>query len=683
MDYILRHIDWKGEGDILDPACGSGGFLVRALNVLLDDMKQRNISEEVRLKAISRVVGLDINPFATHIAEMNLLFLILDTYLRAREEAQKEGKDLRLGRLPVHTMDSLLGTVSGPQGEGTTRSLFMPLAQLGSLEEAFQARDKLGEYDYLVMNPPYVRNERLPEEPRQIYRHVFNDVAAMNADIFTYFMKKAVLWLKDETGRLGVIVSLGLADSGANEKLRKFLSGYTIERVVSLEWCQVFVANVNPILLFLKRATPPPGHKVALVHGISSLEDLDKEKGQVTYIEQERWLKLAPDGSWRVEVKESDLSILEKMRTVPARLRGHYGIEMGPRSGEHALIGDDPTGMKNPYPLLDGREVKAWSIEWQGNYIDYQPHLIEASKNLEFFKAPKVLSRRISLTTQAAVDDSSKPLRLFRNTVMVVQSPLRELNEHPYVVASLMNSLPLRYYAFLMLRSGVIQQGYSTFYAAVIGSLPVPDASYKDSGICNSLNTLSHQAHALSGEMVNGDKELLQEVDHLLGKNLIPFAQLPLSDLSGYFAEVDMATAQVSETGELTCSKMGIIKGHPAILQYIVSRATLQGRDSLSKMAIENFLVPKELGACIEALHQMDIWAQRKPTLSVKLADVQAEIDRLLLSTFTVLTDDDRKHIQERAKQFPLNQVLLTDIPGAPTRRIPIKYWEIGERYRS
>lgn len=42
------------------------------------------------------------------------------------------------------------------------------------------------------MNPPYVRNERLPKEPRVHYRKVFNDVAAMNADIFTYFVRKTI-----------------------------------------------------------------------------------------------------------------------------------------------------------------------------------------------------------------------------------------------------------------------------------------------------------------------------------------------------------------------------------------------------------------------------------------------------------------------------------------------------------
>jgi DNA segregation ATPase FtsK/SpoIIIE-like protein len=90
----------------------------------------------------------------------------------------------------MYTIDSLLGTIPHPQIGGTTRSIFIPLVQLAELEEAIQARDKLGEYKYLVMNPPYVRNERLPEEPRDHYRKVFGDVAAMNADISTSYLQR-------------------------------------------------------------------------------------------------------------------------------------------------------------------------------------------------------------------------------------------------------------------------------------------------------------------------------------------------------------------------------------------------------------------------------------------------------------------------------------------------------------
>jgi len=679
VDYILRYVGWKGEGVLLDPACGSGGFLVRAANVLLQDMEKRGISEEARLKALPKVVGLDINPFATHIAEMNLLFLILDIYLMAKQQA--EGKEFSLERLPVYTLDSLLGTAPGLQG-GTTRNLFVPLAAVEELEEAVKVRDRVGEYDYLVMNPPYVRNERLPEAPRSRYRSLFQDVVSGNADIFTYFVKKDLDWLKDGSGRLGIIVSYGLAEAAANNKLRKFLAQYTIERVVPLEWCEVFAANVNPVLLFVKKAHPEPDHKVIFVHSTRTLKDLDEDKGELTHIPQEKWLALAPDGTWRLEVKEKDLPVLEKMKAFPSRLTGGYGLALRTISGGRTLVSDDPSELAKPYPLLDGREVKAWSIEWQGRFIDYQPKLISDPKTLEFFQAPKVALRRISLTSQAAVDEGTGASFLARNTVMVVRSPLKELNDYPYVMAALINSLPTRYYAFLMLRAGVVQKGYSTFYSGVIGNLPVPEGTFKDEGIRGKLDDLSHQAHRIAKEMVDGDNNLLKEVDSVISSDLVPFAHLPQSDLSGYFGDIDLPTAQVSEQGELRHEKLGVVKGHPAVLQYILSRALLEKKEKLPKADLESFPVPKDLNTCVLALERMDIWAQRKPTLSAKLREAEAEIDEIVLAAFTTLSEDERRYMIQRTKEFPLNQVLIRDEPGAPTKQLPVKYWKTGERYR-
>jgi len=265
---------------------------------------------------------------------------------------------------------------------------------------------------------------------------------------------------------------------------------------------------------------------------------------------------------------------------------------------------------------------------------------------------------------------------------MIVRSPLKELNDYPYVMAALINSLPTRYYAFLMLRAGVVQKGYSHFYSGVIGNLPVPDGIFKDEGIRKKLDNLSHQAHQIAKEMVDGDGNLLKEVDSLAGKDLVAFAHLPQTDLSGYFGRVDLSTAQVSEEGELRHEKLGVVKGHPAVLQYILSRAILEGKEGLSKADLESFPVPKDLKTCVVALERMDIWAQRKPTLSGKLREVEAEIDETVLAAFITLTEDERRYMVQRTKEFPLNQVLVRDEPGAATKQLPVKYWKTGERYR-
>jgi hypothetical protein len=78
----------------------------------------------------------------------------------------------------------------------------------------------------------------------------------------------------------------------------------------------------------------------------------------------------------------------------------------------------------------------------------------------------------------------------------------------------------------------------------------------------------------------------------------------------------------------------------------------------------------------------MGIWTQRKPTLSEKLRGVEAEIDDIVLAAFITLNEGERRYVVQRTKEFPFNQILVRDEPGAPTKQLPVKYWKTGERYR-
>ncbi|GAI81342.1 unnamed protein product, partial [marine sediment metagenome] len=56
---------------VLDPACGSGTFLVEILKAI----ESSHNSNEKKIEAISRIYGFDINPIAVLVARSNLLLL--------------------------------------------------------------------------------------------------------------------------------------------------------------------------------------------------------------------------------------------------------------------------------------------------------------------------------------------------------------------------------------------------------------------------------------------------------------------------------------------------------------------------------------------------------------------------------------------------------------------------------
>jgi len=111
IDYIMDGVDYNigvSSDRIIDPSCGSGTFLVEAVDRYLDDVRRYNDdpnwSEHLSdLCTHPRIVGLDIHPFAVLMAQIRFMVAILPEY----REAKREDGDFTIRRLPIFRTDSL------------------------------------------------------------------------------------------------------------------------------------------------------------------------------------------------------------------------------------------------------------------------------------------------------------------------------------------------------------------------------------------------------------------------------------------------------------------------------------------------------------------------------------------------------------------------------------------------
>jgi len=116
VEYILDRAGYKvGENislgkTIVDPACGSGTFLIKALNRYISEVKERIGRGEITWKMALTdlcdglaICGLDINPFAVLIAQVNYLLQILPFY----REARKEDVLFRISTIPIFKTNTL------------------------------------------------------------------------------------------------------------------------------------------------------------------------------------------------------------------------------------------------------------------------------------------------------------------------------------------------------------------------------------------------------------------------------------------------------------------------------------------------------------------------------------------------------------------------------------------------
>jgi type I restriction-modification system DNA methylase subunit len=126
VEYIVDAVDYRGRGIVdkrlLDPACGSGTFLVDALKRYL--VEAAPLAEEKgwdfvlsKLCNEYHIVGFDIHPFATIMAQIQFMLVLIPKY----KEALKKNPNFVLKRLPIFRTDSL---IDESKSEAMTLSMF-------------------------------------------------------------------------------------------------------------------------------------------------------------------------------------------------------------------------------------------------------------------------------------------------------------------------------------------------------------------------------------------------------------------------------------------------------------------------------------------------------------------------------------------------------------------------------
>ncbi len=372
---------------VLDPACGSGTFLLRAFDHMMRARNPTGATVQARfdpetagpLLALRTSVltdnlfGVDLDARAVEIAQLNLM-------IRAAESRH---------RLPTLERNVRVGNsvIAAPSVE----------AHALDWAKAFAAPMEEGGFDVIVTNPPYVRIQNLPEGQREYFASRF--AADWNYDIYTVFVQQAWELLR-EGGVAGFILPNKFLNANYGQSLRTFLADRgAVLRLMDFRDFQVFEdATTYTCLLFLRKGKARSRFDFGSLKADSdpaAIRSLTDDQFSLSEVE-------VPKESakpWALVPAESR-GLFERLDAIPRRLKDIaesiyvglqtsadpvYIVPVAKEEGGLAFITDPDSGESVPIerellrPILRGREIQRWAVEWRRLSLIF-PYRVEASR---------------------------------------------------------------------------------------------------------------------------------------------------------------------------------------------------------------------------------------------------------------------------------------------------------------
>ena len=183
---------------VLDPAVGSGTFLVKAYKRLKElkseqyrKAKKRGRSGVIHKEIISQLYADDFNPFPAHLTSMNLA--------------------MRDVRYPTSEMNIIVEDFFNLRSKMNVLATYLVKTPKGEIERHI----KIPIFDAIIANPPYTRWVEIPKKTQlsisksigaMLKKHKLTGGIGSETGIYAHFIMHALSFLRNK-GRLGMIIS--------------------------------------------------------------------------------------------------------------------------------------------------------------------------------------------------------------------------------------------------------------------------------------------------------------------------------------------------------------------------------------------------------------------------------------------------------------------------------------------
>jgi type I restriction-modification system DNA methylase subunit len=505
---------------VLDPACGSGSFLIRAYETLNSAYSKKNGGDsQLLLETVSKnaytiltknVYGVDLDQKAVEIAELNLL-------LRAAR---------RRGMLPPLYENVKCGNslISGTPEEmekyfGKEWKKKKPF----NWEEKFSDVMKEGGFDVVIGNPPYVQLSMDSGTDQKMKDYLVSTYGSSmgRLNTFGFFIARSIQLAKDG-GLIGLIIPNTLLTQEYYGQLRKtILETCQIRAIITFDELPFKDAVVENIIIILKKTSEKKAlnsNEIKILTARSDLVFFEKRKIKQTTFGQ--------SNIFSINVDEGLQHFKDKMRWDSVELGSLCEINqaIALKHERSKYLFDSKKG-ENYKPVIDGRHIGRYRLQWAREYLRYELEAIHSCKREDIFLTKeKIFFRRVGDRLIATLDQK----QFYALNTLIVVNAKKDAKLH--YILGIFNSKAINFYYQKFLKS--TKKVFSEIQAHQVSQIPIHLASESEQKPIIALvdkmldlnkrlaemgETKSNERHELEQEIKQTDEKIDELVYKLYG----------------------------------------------------------------------------------------------------------------------------------------------------------------------
>ncbi|MEW6607487.1 MAG: N-6 DNA methylase [bacterium] len=452
-----KTIDEIKDLKILDPACGSGSFLICAFDILSKFYEEENERiEKLQVETMEKyfkkhgqsslgfelqqlpqkvldyprkilcehLYGVDIDSAAAEMATINLI-------LKAFEKMSGKQKLPYLLNQNIKVGNSLISAETTDVSEDKIQSLISLRAKLKNGQENKEILDSIKEisdelniklneplnkyfehpqtnkifnwqiefpevegFDIVIGNPPYVNVENLPTDERMFYMKNYT-TAVKRFDIYIGMMERGINLLK-EGGKLGFIIPYPFLTQNYAQHLRKYLLENTsILTIVDLKKYRIFQDAVVRNIIIICQKGKMPDHTIQIILPQKDPKIENEITDGLLEVKQSVY-EHTPDNMFRLELNGKTLGIIDKIKAKSLYLGDIAVVSWGARGVPIEKFHLNEPINTHCKKMIKGENVSRYLIDLTEKWFLYDKEKLYRPSLPELFENEKLVISEVT-----------------------------------------------------------------------------------------------------------------------------------------------------------------------------------------------------------------------------------------------------------------------------------------------